>query len=141
MQFQDVGMGALMVINDEEDKMPVGKIEQLTQTQNGSNEFRNSVKEDLIQNKVIDPDAVGPGPGDHKGETSDGTSANYYKFPTDAREIQDLISYKDMNAQMGEIGRTWYRYGECSHSDKLREINKILFYANAEKTRLIKYCK
>jgi len=74
-----------------------------------------------------------------KNITSDGTTASYYELPPDAKEIQDLISYKDMNGQLAEIGRTWYRYGECSHSDKLREINKIIFYAKAEKERLNKY--
>jgi len=72
--------------------------------------------------------------------TSDGKTAKYYELPEGAKEIQDLISFKNMNSQMGEIGRAWYRYGQCSHSDELREINKIIFYAEAEKERLIKYC-
>jgi hypothetical protein len=69
---------------------------------------------------------------------SDGSSADYYKLPADAWQLQDLISYRDMNAQMGEIFRATYRYGLASHSDKMRDINKILFYAQAEKARLEK---
>lgn len=75
----------------------------------------------------------------NKGVVSNGITASYYELPPDAKEIQDLISFKNMNSQMGEIGRTWYRYGESSHSDRLREINKILFYAEAERDRILKY--
>jgi len=70
---------------------------------------------------------------------SDGSTASYYELPKDATELQHLIAYRNMNAQMGEIFRANYRYGECDHSDKLREINKIIFYAQAEKERLLKY--
>jgi len=69
-------------------------------------------------------------------ETSDGSSASYYELPDDATELQDLISDKNMNAQIGEIFRECYRYGRASHSDEMRGIKKILFYAKAELTRL-----
>jgi len=69
-------------------------------------------------------------------EKSDGSSANYYKLPPDANELQDLISYKNLNAQIGEIFRECYRYGQASHSDEMRGIKKILFYAQAELKRL-----
>ena len=71
-------------------------------------------------------------------EKSDGSSADYYKLPKLANELQDLISDKNMNAQIGEIFRECYRYGQASHSDELRGIKKILFYANAELKRLTK---
>lgn len=70
---------------------------------------------------------------------SDGSTASYYELPPNATQLQDLISYKNMNAQLGEIFRACYRYGQVEHSDKLRDINKILFYAQAEKERLLKY--
>jgi hypothetical protein len=69
-------------------------------------------------------------------ERSDGSSADYYKLPKLAAELQDLISAKNMNAQIGEIFRECYRYGQASHSDEVRGIKKILFYANAELKRL-----
>ena len=69
-------------------------------------------------------------------EQSDGSSANYYKLPPGANELQDLISYKNLNAQIGEIFRECYRYGQSSHSDEMRGIKKILFYAQAELKRL-----
>jgi hypothetical protein len=41
-----------------------------------------------------------------------------------------------MNAQIGEIFRACYRYGEVAHSPEIRDIKKILFYAKAELERL-----
>jgi hypothetical protein len=70
--------------------------------------------------------------------TSNGATASYYQLPAGATELQDLISAKDMNAQMGEIFRAVYRFGEVAHSPKLRDIKKIIFYANEELKRLEK---
>lgn len=68
--------------------------------------------------------------------TSDGSTASYYKLPPGATELQDLISYRNMNAQIGEIFRACYRMGLAAHSDELRDARKILFYAKAEVARL-----
>ena len=70
------------------------------------------------------------------GQTSDGSTASYYELPDGAAELQDLISHKDMNAQIGEIFRAAYRYGESSHSNELRDAKKIKFYIDAEIKRL-----
>jgi hypothetical protein len=69
---------------------------------------------------------------------SDGSTASYYELPEGATELQHLISHKNMNAQVGEIFRACYRYGECSHSDMMRDAKKIKFYAEAEIERLQK---
>jgi hypothetical protein len=69
-------------------------------------------------------------------KVSDGSTASYYELPEGAKELQDLISYKNMNAQIGEIFRACMRYGESSHSDELRDAKKIRFYINAEIKRL-----
>lgn len=69
-------------------------------------------------------------------QVSDGSTASYYELPEDAKELQDLISHKNMNAQVGEIFRAAYRYGESSHSDELRDAKKIRFYIDAEIKRL-----
>jgi hypothetical protein len=71
-------------------------------------------------------------------EVSDGSTASYYELPDGATELQDLISHKNLNAQIGEIFRECYRYGQASHSDEIRGIKKILFYAKAELERLQK---
>ena len=67
---------------------------------------------------------------------SDGSTAAYYELPEGANELQDLISHRDMNAQIGEVFRSCYRYGIASHSDKLRDAKKIKFYIDAEIKRL-----
>ena len=72
-------------------------------------------------------------------EASDGSTAEYYELPSDATELQHLIAYKDMNGQVAEMFRGLYRYGQVSHSPKLRDMKKIKFYAEAEIERLEKY--
>jgi len=70
---------------------------------------------------------------------SDGSTASYYELPEGATELQDLISFKNMNAQIGEIFRACYRYGQVEHSEKMRDAKKIKFYIEAEIDRLRKY--
>lgn len=67
---------------------------------------------------------------------SDGSTASYYQLPKGAKELQDLISHRNMNAQLGEIFRACYRFGMASHSDQLRDAKKIKFYIEAEIKRL-----
>ena len=74
-----------------------------------------------------------------KKSVSDGSTANYYELPDNPRELQDLISFKNMNGQMAEIFRAVYRYGEVEHSPRLRDAKKIKFYIDAEIARLEKY--
>jgi len=80
-------------------------------------------------------DVWGVGVGNDSSR-SDGSTASYYQLPPNATELQDLISHRNMNAQLGEIFRAAYRYGMAEHSDQLRDIRKILFYAKAEERRL-----
>lgn len=70
---------------------------------------------------------------------SDGSSADYYVLPEGATQLQDLIAFKNMNAQVGEIFRACFRYGQVEHSEQLRDAKKMLFYAKAEVERLEKY--
>ena len=72
---------------------------------------------------------------------SDGSTASYYELPSDAEQLQDLIGYKNMNAQIGEIFRACYRYGEVEHSEMLRDAKKMRFYADAEIKRLERWGK
>ena len=73
--------------------------------------------------------------------SNDGSSADYYVLPENAKELQDLISYRNMNAQMGEIFRACYRYGQDHHSSRERDLKKIMFYAKAELERIEKWEK
>lgn len=72
---------------------------------------------------------------------SDGSTASYYELPEGCSELQELISHRDMNAQIGEIFRACYRYGIADHSDRLRDAKKMRFYADAEIKRLEKLQK
>lgn len=72
---------------------------------------------------------------------SDGSTASYYELPKGCSELQELISHRDMNAQIGEIFRACYRYGIADHSDRLRDAKKMRFYAEAEIKRLEKLQK
>ena len=72
---------------------------------------------------------------------SDGSTADYYQLPEGATELQHLISYRNLNAQDGEMFRAIYRKGLASHSDELRDAKKVLFYAKAELERLEKLKK
>lgn len=74
-------------------------------------------------------------------EFSDGSTASYYTLPKHAQELQDLISHRNMNSQIGEIFRACYRMGKAAHSDELRDAKKILFYATAEVKRLEKLAR
>ena len=72
-------------------------------------------------------------------QKSDGSTASYYQLPAGATELQDLISFKNMNGQMAEIFRATYRYGQVEHRSNIRDLNKIIFYAEAELNRLSRY--
>lgn len=62
-----------------------------------------------------------------------------YKLPEDATELQDLISFKNLNAQMGEIFRIVYYYEQSNHATKIQEAKRIRYYIEAEIKRLEKY--
>lgn len=88
---------------------------------------------DNASRKYVDPYDVAP------ESKSNGLTAKYYELPEGATELHHLLSYKNMNAHLGEIMRSCYRYGEASHSDKLRDIRKIIANAQFEEERLLKY--
>ncbi len=66
---------------------------------------------------------------------SDGSTASYYELPEGAKELQDLISHRDMNSQIGEAFRACYRYGLVEHSDKLRDAKKIACHLSSKSSR------
>ena len=100
--------------------------------------YKSKAKTKATQPVVVEPTTPLP-PADPKAGVSDGSTASYYELPDKATELQHLIMYKDMNSQMGEIFRACYRYGQASHSDKLRDAKKIKFYIEAEIERLEKW--
>lgn len=112
-----------------------------------SETMANFVEDDAIDEGRIDTIGQNGNTGDHYAETTkpgDGSSADYYVIPSEvlppgAEQLQDLISFRNMNAQLGEIFRAAYRYGQGHHSPRERDLRKIIFYAQAELDRLEKY--
>ena len=54
-------------------------------------------------------------------------------------QLQHVISELNLNGQIAEIFRKSYRYGEVSHSEKLRDAKGMKYYIEAEIERLEKY--
>ena len=100
--------------------------------------YSENAEDEAFNNIPSRPDFMRPSDPETK-EKSDGTTASYYQLPEGIKETQDIISYLNLNAQLGEILRSVIRYGRASHSDKLRDIRKIKFYADAEEKRILKY--
>ena len=48
---------------------------------------------------------------------SDGSTASYYELPEGAKELQDLISHRDMNFYIGFIFCMCYDYCISGHSN------------------------
>ncbi len=129
---------------DDETKPKEGTIMEGIDLDKTPTELREEIKADKVIKTSLEMAAEAglkipfPKREPARTSTSDGSSAEYYKLPPRCKQLQDLISHKDMNAQMGEIFRATYRYGGAGHSSEMRDIKKILFYAKAELTRLKK---
>lgn len=82
----------------------------------------NSTKEEKVQEKV----------------KSDGWSTTYYELPSDAKELQDLIEYKNMNFAVANIFKAAYRLNNKDGTSELYDLNKIIWYAQREINRIKK---
>lgn len=67
---------------------------------------------------------------------SDGSSTNYYDLPPDAKDLQDLIEFKNMNFAIANIFKAAYRLGEKEGTDLQYDLNKIIFFAQRELKRI-----
>jgi len=65
-------------------------------------------------------------------EIPGGSCPSQYGIPKGATDLQDLIEYREMNFALGNIFKACYRMGTCQHSDRLRELNKILWFVKRE---------
>lgn len=99
--------------------------------------------------KWVDSDSVGPS---HRGFFTEsggfsteeipesnppgGSTPQQYALPDGAVELQDLIEYRDMNYAVANIFKACFRLGHCEHSDKIRDLNKILWFAERELKRI-----
>lgn len=69
---------------------------------------------------------------------SDGGSTTYYDIPVNTKDIQDLIEYRSMNFSMGNIFKACWRIGKKEGIDDIYDLNKIIFFAEREKNRILK---
>lgn len=71
------------------------------------------------------------------GTANNGGKTDYYKLPEHAEQLSDLIEHRNMNFQIGEIFKAAWRYNDDrTHSNPIRDLNKITFFAEREKIRL-----
>jgi hypothetical protein len=66
---------------------------------------------------------------------SDGGSTAYYDLPKDAKDIGDLIEYRDMSFNIGNVFKACYRLGEKEGVDDIYDLQKIIYFANRELKR------
>ncbi len=69
---------------------------------------------------------------------SGGSTPKQYGVPEGAKDLQDLIEHREMNFALGNIFKACYRRGTCEHSDELRDMRKIVWFAEREIARLEK---
>ena len=67
---------------------------------------------------------------------SDGGSTDYYKLPSGATDLIDLIEHKKMSFSLGNIFKACYRLGEKEGNDLLYDLNKIIFFAERMKKEI-----
>ena len=58
-----------------------------------------------------------------------------YDVPEGAKILQDLIEHKDMNFAVANIFKAAYRLGGEQDPDVVRDLDKIIFFAEREKAR------
>ena len=61
-----------------------------------------------------------------------GWSSEYYELPDSARELQDLIEYREMNFSIGNIFKACYRLGHKEGTDRMYDLQKIKWYVERE---------
>lgn len=63
---------------------------------------------------------------------SDGGSSAYYDLPDGARDIGDLIEYREMPYGVANIFKACYRLGHKAGNDDEYDLRKIIFFAKRE---------
>ena len=65
---------------------------------------------------------------------NNGGSTDYYKFKENWKECADIIEDREMNYNQGNIFKSAFCFniGRHSGTDYIRELNKIIYFANRE---------
>ena len=69
---------------------------------------------------------------------NNGGSTDYYKLPSNAKDLQDLIEDKEMHWNIANIFKSAFCFniGRHNATDYTRELNKIIYFANRELERI-----
>ena len=69
---------------------------------------------------------------------NNGGSTDYYKFKENWKECADIIEDREMNYNQGNIFKSAFCFniGRHSGTDYIRELNKIIYFANRELERV-----
>ena len=67
---------------------------------------------------------------------NNGGTTDYYNVPAKATTLNDLIDHVDMSWNMANIFKACYRFGRKSKTAKLYDLNKIIYYAQREISKL-----
>jgi hypothetical protein len=105
----------------------------------GRRDVGQQIRDKPLADRIVATGAVSP--SDFGAVADDelpgGSTPSQYGFPAHATELQDLIEHRGMNFAMGNIFKACYRDGTCSHSDAIRDMRKILWFAGRELARLL----
>ena len=74
-----------------------------------------------------------------KQESPEGYATDYYVLPEGAKELGDLIDYKNMSFNVGNVFKACYRLGEKEGTTKEYDLYKMIYFAQRELERLRKY--
>ena len=75
----------------------------------------------------------------NKQYTSDGGSTqSYYGLPKGATDIADLIDYREMSFNLGNVFKACYRLGQKQGSSDVYDLRKIIYFATRELEKRIK---
>ena len=68
-------------------------------------------------------------------QNNNGGASDWYSLPKDAKTLQDLIEYRNMNGSVKDIFKACYRLG-IKEEDELRDLNKMAYYSLREVGRI-----
>ncbi len=71
-----------------------------------------------------------------KDSDKDGMHSSYYDIPAEAKDVIDLMNYKDMNHSVGEAFCALYRMHDKDTPE--RNLEKVIFYASRELKKIRK---
>jgi len=69
---------------------------------------------------------------------NNGGSTDYYKLKDGLKDVQDVIEWRDMNYAQGNILKVAMTFNVDRHSgtDAIRDLNKIIYFAERELKRI-----